>query len=118
MFLRIANADFSIDLIDASKFLAAKDAYKISMTNNWAIREFIQSSKELAGLVDVNKTISEYETTGEAGVSVMHNVAAPDSLAEQSAFTILLVLPVLVIAIAISFSVNNDADTACLIASV
>ena len=102
-----------MDLIDALKFLTAKDAYRISMTSNWAMRETIESSKKLECLEDVKNLISECATIGELGVSVRQNVVAPDSFALQSAFTTHLVLPELVMPIARSLSVNNEADTAC-----
>jgi len=102
-----------MDLIDASKYLAAKEAYKMSMTSNWAIREIMESCKKLECLADVNNLISEQATMGESSVSVRHRVTAPDALAVRSALTVLRVRPELLMPKAMSFSVNKEADTAC-----
>jgi hypothetical protein len=76
-----AAADVSIDLIDASKYLAAKEAYKTSITSNWAMREIMESCKKLECLADVTNLMSEPATMGEASASVRHMVVAPDAFA-------------------------------------
>lgn len=82
------------------------------------ILDVIVSCIKLEYELDVKKRMSEYETTGEAGESVMQIVLAFACFAIRIAFTIERVLPELVMPTTALFLSSNAADKHCSVPSL